>query len=404
MSTFAISADRIVTCDLTRATPENPLAAVLDSAMIIEDGKISAIVPRASLDPRIPSEDFGAFVVTPGLVDAHTHAAWTGSRHDEYAIKMRGGDYRDIAAAGGGIASSHRSIAACSEDDLAGELGARMSRMASLGVTTCEVKSGYGLTHEHELKQLRAINRIKRQPNSPQIVATLLALHALPKNADRGAYIREAEELVDEVAKQSLAKFVDAYIDANAFSVDEARGVCERARKNNLGVRLHVGQFADVGGAELAAEVGARSADHLENVSDAAIEALAAADVHAGLLPTACFTLKQSIPPIVSMRRAKLRMVVASDANPGTAPGESLPLAMALAVRLYGLTPDEAILGATAHAATSLDVDAGMLKVGSPADFVVWDLPHEHAIVQPWGVSKTRRVVRAGMPVFTADS
>lgn len=403
MSKFAISADRIVTCDLSRASAEDPLGVVLDSAIVIENGKVSAIVPRASLDPKIPCEDFGSSLVTPGLVDAHTHAAWTGSRHDEYAIKMCGGDYRDIAAAGGGIAASHRSVASISEDDLVSELAARMMRMASLGVTTCEVKSGYGLTHEHELKQLRAIARVGIQPNSPQIVATLLALHSLPKTADRATYVREAESLVDEVAKQGLAKFVDAYIDANAFSVDEARGPLERARKNNLGVRVHVGQFADVGGAELAAVIGARSADHLENVSEAGIEALAAANVSGGLLPTACFTLKQKEPPIEAMRRAKLKMVVASDANPGTAPGESLPLAMALAVRLYGLTPEEAILGATVHAASSLDVDAGVLKIGSSADFVVWDLPHERAIVQPWGVSKTKRVVRAGIPIFKAD-
>jgi imidazolonepropionase len=404
VSAFAISADRIVTCDLTRATSDDPLGVILDSAIVIENGKITAILPRASLDSKILCEDFGGSVVTPGLVDAHTHAAWTGSRHDEYAIKMCGGDYRDIAAAGGGIAASHRSIASISEDDLVSELGARAMRMASLGVTTCEVKSGYGLTHEHELKQLRAIARVAKQPNFPQIVPTLLALHSLPKTADRATYIREAEDLVDEVAKQSLAKFVDAYIDANAFSVDEARGPLERARKNNLGVRVHVGQFADVGGAELAASLNARSADHLENVSEAALEKMAASGVHAGLLPTACFTLKQSVPPIEAMRLAHLKLVVASDANPGTAPGESLPLAMALAVRLYGLTAEEAILGATLHAATSLDIDAGVLKIGAPADFVVWDLPHERAIVQPWGVSKTKRVVRAGMPIFIANS
>ncbi len=402
MSAFAISADRIVTCDAARATSEDPLGILLDSAIVIDDGKIIAIVPRGSLDPQIPCEHFGSSLVTPGLVDAHTHAAWTGSRHDEYAIKMRGGDYRDIAAAGGGIAASQRSVAAISEDDLVSELGARMMRMASLGVTTCEVKSGYGLLHEHELKQLRAIDRVAKRHDLPQIVPTLLALHSLPKGVDRATYIGQAADLVDEVAKQRLAKFVDAYVDANAFSVDEARVTLERAGESNLGIRLHVGQFADVGGAELAAQLGARSADHLENVSEAGIEALAAANVSAGLLPTACFTLKQSIPPIEAMRRAKLKMVVASDANPGTAPGESLPLAMALAVRLYGLTPEEAILGATAHAASSLDRDAGILRVGSPADLVVWDLPHERAIVQPWGVSKTKRVVRAGMPIFIA--
>jgi imidazolonepropionase len=399
-----ISADRVVTCDPEKSSAENPLGVLLDVAIVIDDGKISAIVPRARLGESATDENFGAHVITPGLVDAHTHAAWTGSRHDEYAIKMCGGDYREIAAAGGGIAASHRAVAAAHEIDLTLELAARVLRMATLGVTTCEVKSGYGLEHEHELKQLRAIDNVAKQPDSPRIVATFLALHALPKNADRAKYILGAENLVDEVASQGLAKFVDAYIDANAFSVAEARGVVERARAKNLGVRLHVGQFADVGGAELAAEVGARSADHLEHVSEQAIAKLAAANVCAGLLPTACFTLKQTAPPIEAMRNAKIQMVVASDANPGTAPGESLPLAMALAVRLYGLTPEETILGATRHAATSLDVDAGVLRVGSPADLVVWDLPHERAIVQPWGVSKTRLVLRDGSAIFKAYS
>jgi len=399
----AISAARVVTCDPVLTTADNPLGVLLDTAVIIEDDRIYAIVPLGALDVALPHEAFGALVMTPGLVDAHTHAAWTGSRHDEYAIKMGGGDYRDIAAAGGGIASSQRAVAAASEDDLAIELSARLQRMASLGVTTCEVKSGYGLEPDHELKQLRAITRVATHLDLPKIVPTLLALHALPKTAsDRMAYVSAVANLVDQVAAAKLARFVDAYVDGNAFSVVEARPICEHARAVGLGVRLHVGQFGDVGGAELAAEVGARSADHLEHVSDEALAKMAAAHVYATLLPTACFTLKQAPPPIEAMRRANIALVVASDANPGTAPTESLPLAMALAVRLYGLTCEEAILGATRHAAGSLDSDAGILRVGAPADLVVWDLPHEKAIVQPWGVSKTRQVVRDGIAIFTA--
>ncbi|MEO8877973.1 MAG: imidazolonepropionase, partial [Polyangiaceae bacterium] len=187
----ALSAARIVTCDPARSSEANPLGVVLDSAVVIEDGKIAAIVPRASLDGLIMHAGFGALVITPGLVDAHTHAAWAGSRHDEYAVKMAGGDYRDIAAAGGGIASSQRAVAACSEADLAVELAARVKRMASLGVTTCEVKSGYGLEKHQELKQLRAIACVANRLDLPKIVPTLLALHALPKTiTDRAAYGR----------------------------------------------------------------------------------------------------------------------------------------------------------------------------------------------------------------------
>jgi imidazolonepropionase len=166
-----------------------------------------------------------------------------------------------------------------------------------------------------------------------------------------------------------------------------------------LGVRLHVGQFADVGGAELCADVGARSADHLEHVSDEGIARLAAAGTSAVLLPIASFTLGQSPPPIARLRAAGVPLVVAIDANPGTAPSESLPLAIALAVRQYGLTPDEALAGATNIAARSLDHPGGALDPGAPADLAIWDLPHEHALVQPWGVAKTHRVMRAGRTI-----
>jgi imidazolonepropionase len=202
-----------------------------------------------------------------------------------------------------------------------------------------------------------------------------------------------ARELVPGVAAAGLARFVDAYVDADAFTVVEAREVGRAARAAGLGVRLHVGQFADVGGAELAAELGAASADHLEQVSPGAIDGLARAGVAAVLLPIASFTLGQSPPPIAALRAAGVRLVVASDANPGTAPTESLPLAMALAVRMYGLSSEEALLGATRRAAEALGLtDRGMLRVGARGDLVVWDLPHEQAIVQPWGTSKARSV------------
>jgi imidazolonepropionase len=396
-----IVAGRLVTCE------GEGLGAIDNAALVIEAGRIAWLGERAALPkPFAPTIDAQQCVITPGLVDAHTHAAYMGSRHGEYAVRMAGGDYEAIAKAGGGILASQRAIAAATEDEIVETLSARLARMASLGVTTCEVKSGYGLVPEEELKQLRAIARVAARSDRPRVVATYLGLHALPKDADRTAFVaRVADEMVPRVARQGLASFVDAYVDRNAFQVEEARLLAERARSVGLGVRLHVGQFADVGGAELAASVGARSADHLENVSAAGAEALARADVTAVLLPIASFTLAQRPPDIAQLRRAGVAVAIASDANPGTAPSESLPLAMALGVRLYGLTIEEAILGATRIAAASLGAaDRGRLYVGGPADLVVWDLPHEAAIVQPWGTPRARLVLRDGVTLARATS
>ncbi len=406
MSLVGIAAKRVVTCDPARSTPDNPLGVIEDAVVAYDERSISWIGPRAAAAKDLPIVDHGASVVTPGLVDAHTHAAWVGSRHDEYAMRLAGADYRAIAAAGGGILASYRAVEAASEDAITATLTARLRRMASLGVTTCEVKSGYGLEPAGERKQLQAIARARSASGVPHVVPTYLALHALPASAknNRDHYVlRVATSLVPEFAKARLADFVDAYVDQNAFTVDEARIVCEAAKRAGLGVRLHVGQFADVGGAQLCAELGARSADHVEHIDAAGIAALAKAGVSAVLLPIASFTLGQAPPPVAALRAAGVPMVVASDANPGTAPSESLPLAIALAVRSYGLTPAEAILGATRLAATSLGLwgggtphPRGALVPGARADMVVWDLPHEHALVQPWGGSMTRLVIRQG--------
>jgi imidazolonepropionase len=400
MSIRALAAKRVVTCDASLPG----VLGVIDDAVVALDGACVVYVgPRSLAPPTVPLQELGDRVVTPGLVDAHTHACWLGSRHGEYTRRMAGGDYRAIANEGGGILATQGVVASASEQELAEALRARVRRMASLGVTTVEVKTGYGLELAHERKQLAAIARVAAGDDVPALLPTLLALHALPQAARgspsmRAAYIAQmAGELIPEVARARLAHFVDAYVDREAFSVDEARLVGEAALKAGLGVRMHIGQFADVGGAQLAASLGARSADHLEHISPQGIEALAAAGVSAVLLPVASLTLGQLPPPIPAMRSAGIAFVVGSDANPGTAPTESLPLAMALAVRSYGLSPEEAILAATRNAAESLGLrDRGVLRTGSRADLVVWDLPHEQAIVQPWGVAKTHLVIRGG--------
>lgn len=379
--------------------------AIEDGALVIERGTIAWLGRRDALPERFApllASARRAPLLTPGLVDAHTHAAWAGSRHGEYVMKLRGEGYEAIAAKGGGIVASMRAVEESDHATLVSTIVARLRRMATLGVTTVEVKSGYGLRPELERRQLAAIAEASRAAGVPRVVPTFLALHALPPEArgdegKRAAYVEGATALAVEVARAGTARFVDAYVDRNAFRVEEARTVIRAARELGLGARLHVGQFADVGGAELAAELGARSADHLENVGDAGREALARAGVAAVLLPIASFVLGQSPPNVDALRSAGVQLVVASDANPGTAPSESLPLAMAFAARLYGLSCDEILAGTTAIAARSLDrPELGALTVGAPADVVGWDLPHEEALLQPWGTSRTSFVLRDG--------
>jgi imidazolonepropionase len=401
-----VLARRLVTCDPARATEADPLGVIEDAAIALEDGRIVEVGPREEILSRQTGSpllsDEPAPLVTPGLVDAHTHAPWVGSRDAEYVMRLAGAGYEAIAAAGGGIVASMRAVRDASREEIAAVLGERLARMASLGVTTVEAKSGYGLDEAGETKQLEAIEIAGAMSHLPRLVPTYLALHAIPPEAraDRAAYIAGVRErTLPAIAARGLARFVDVYVDRSAFSVDEARPVLSRAEKLGLGVRLHVGQFADVGGAELAAEMGASSADHLEHVGAEGARALAAAGVRAVLLPIASFTLQQEPPPIALLRAAGVRLVVASDANPGTAPTESLPLALALAARMYGLTVAEVILGATREAAASLGLDGeiGALRRGARADLVAWDLPHENALVQPWGVPRVRFVLRDGV-------
>lgn len=410
---WALAARRVVTADAARGgvAADRAVGALDDAAVVVENGRIRDVCARAelaTLHPGVPVVLTASdAVVTPGLVDAHTHSAWVGSRDAEYALRMAGAGYEEIGAAGGGIVASMRALREATTDEVASALAARLRRMAALGVTTVEVKSGYGLNEATERKQLEAIAAVGADATLPRVVSTYLALHALPPEAlgDRARYARAVvESWLPAIAAADLARWVDVYVDRAAFSVDDARPVLVRARALGLGVRMHVGQFADVGGARLAAEVGAASVDHVEHLGEADAARLAAAGTHAVLLPVASFTLRQEPPPIALLRAAGVGLVVASDANPGTAPTESLPLALALAVRSYGLTVPEAVLGSTSRAAASLGLASrcGMLRAGLDADLVVWDLPHENALVQPWGTAKARLVLRAGRIVASA--
>ncbi len=400
--TQLISARRVVTCNAD-GDHDDPLGVIEDGAVVEEGGVVVALGDRTSLESKYPAAqrhtcDDG--VLTPGLVDAHTHAVWVGTRGREYALRMAGADYEEIAKAGGGIVASMKAVRQASAAQLQDALLSRLRRMAALGVTTVEVKSGYGLEEAAERRQLEAIARAAEQPDLPRVVPTFLGLHALPPDGgDRERYAASCRRWLDGIAADALASFVDAYIDRAAFSVAQARPVLERARELNLDIRLHCGQFADVGGVELGVELGAASIDHLEHVSEPAAALMAEAGTCAGLLPVASFTLAQAPPPVDLLRRAGVPLVVASDANPGSAPTESLPLALSFAARGYGMTAPEIIRGATAEAGRSLKLPVGILRVGAPADLVVWDLAAEEELLQPWGVSKIRLVMRDGRPI-----
>jgi imidazolonepropionase len=381
--------------------------------MAVADGIIRAVAPAATLRERFPQAAVveHAGLLTPGLVDAHTHAPWMGSRAAEYGLRMAGAGYEAIARSGGGIVASMRALREASVAEIRDTLEARLRRMASLGVTCVEVKSGYGLDEETERKQLLAVAALQDRVDLPRLVPTYLALHALdPTATSRGDYAKQVLGWLEGIAQDKLCRYVDAYIDREAFQVDEARPVLERARELGLGLRVHAGQFADVGAVELACALEADSVDHLEQLSSTALAALEKSRTAAVLLPIASFTLQQEPPPIAALRQAGVPLVVASDANPGTAPSESLPLAMALAVRQYGLSPAEAILGATKRAADSLRSGLpgishlGSLVVGAPADFVLWRAEHLAELVQPWGLSLASSVYRAGRCIAGSPS
>lgn len=381
---------RVVTCDAQNTVYE-PGAVAWNGERIVYVGPAE----EAPTDNHVLHHPG---VVTPGLIDAHTHTPWAGTRHHEYVMRVQGASYQELQAAGGGILSTHHAVARVSEAELLAQTIARLRAMRLQGVTTVECKSGYGLLPDLEHKQLLALEAAARTTGLPAVVPTFLGLHAVPKGADRKQYVDTVIQVtLPRVAK--LARFVDAYVDEHAFTVEEARRFGAAAKKLGLGVRMHVGQFSDIGAAELAAELGALSCDHLEHLGEAGIRAMASMDVAAVILPTARWVLAQKErPPIEKLRAAGVRLVVASDANPGTAPTQSLPLAMAIALRNDGLTPEEIWQGVTCHAARALGIfeRTGSLEVGKRADIVAWNFAHENALLQPWGTSQAAAVWVAG--------
>lgn len=366
-----------------RAGVPDPYGAIEDGALAIRGGEIAWVGPGADLPSRQAAEvrSLEGRWITPALIDCHTHLVFGGDRGSEFEARLGGVSYEELAASGGGIMATVRATRAASADELfRGALG-RLEGMAGAGAATVEIKSGYGLDLETELRMLEVARRLGRA-SGLTVRTTLLAAHAVPpefegRPDDYLAFV--ADEVLPRANGEGLADAVDAYCETVAFSAAQLAGLFERARALGLPVKLHADQLSDGGAAALAARFGALSADHLEYTPEAGIEALAGAGTVAVLLPGAFLTLGQSRrPPVGALRRHGVPVAVATDCNPGTSPLGSLPEAMALASRLYGLTPEECLAGVTRHAARALGLqhDRGTLEERKRADIAIWDIGH----------------------------
>jgi imidazolonepropionase len=353
-----------------------------DAAVICDDEQIVWTGRMADLPAVSGAEilDCGGRLVTPGLIDCHTHVVFGGDRADEFEMRLNGASYEDVARAGGGILSTVRATRAASEDDLLAWALARVDQMIATGTTTIEVKSGYGLTLDDESKMLRVARQIPAH-RAVTVRTTHLAAHAIPPE-----YAGRSNAYIDEVAipslqtahRDGLVDAVDAFCENIAFSPAQVERLFNAARLLNLPVKLHAEQLSDLGGAVLAARHGALSADHLEYLSAQGITAMAAAGTVAVILPGAFYTLRETrTPPIAALRAVGVPMAVATDCNPGSSPMTSLPLAMNMACTLFRMTPLEALQGVTIHAARALGLsDRGTITPGLRADLCLWDASH----------------------------
>jgi imidazolonepropionase len=379
--------------------------AIENAALGWKDGKIifaaaQSLLPDKpdALAERVESLD-GAWV-TPGLIDCHTHLVFAGNRAGEFEQRLNGASYEEIARSGGGIVSTVTKTRAASEDELLAQSLPRARALLSDGVTTIEIKSGYGLDVDNEAKMLRTARRIGEHLGIT-VRTTFLGAHAVPQefSGRQSDYVDEVcVRMLPAIAHAGLADAVDAFCENIAFTSSETRRVFETARALGLPVKLHADQLSDLGGAALAAEFLALSADHLEHTNEDGVRAMAAAGSVAVMLPAAFYTLRESkLPPIDQLRTHCVPMAVASDANPGTSPLLSLRHAMNMACTLFRLTPEETLRAATVHAARALGlVDRGTLDAGNRADFVVWDVDHPAELCYWIGGALAQRVYAGG--------
>jgi len=382
-----------------------PWGWIETGALVTEDERIVWVGAEADLPPELKRAtgtvtDLGGACVTPGLIDCHTHLVYGGMRSREFELRLQGASYEEIARAGGGIRSTVAATRAASEDELYALALKRLQPLLAEGVTTIEIKSGYGLNLETEARCLQVARRL--QETQPVTVrTTFLGAHAVPPEFEgrQQDYVDAVCGWMPALQSQGLVDAVDAFCEGIGFTPAQTRQVFEAARALGLPVKLHAEQLSDQGGTQLACEFGALSCDHLEHLSPEGVAAMAQSGTVAVLLPGAYYFLRETkLPPIAALREAGVAMALSTDHNPGTSPTLSLLLMLNMACTLFRLTPEEALRGVTVHAAQALGLagEVGVLQAGARADFCVWDIAHPNELAYFFGRNPLLQVVRGG--------
>ncbi|HEY7749453.1 MAG TPA: imidazolonepropionase [Aestuariivirgaceae bacterium] len=380
-----------------------PYGLIDNAALLIDKGAIQWFGPVAEAPRARRKIDVEHRTVTPGLIDCHTHLVYGGNRANEFEQRLTGVSYAEIAKAGGGIISTVRATRSASENELATAALPRLARLVSEGVTTVEIKSGYGLDVATEMKMLRVARSLAtRCP--VDVVTSFLGAHALPPEyrENRAAYVKlVCDQALPAVSNAKLADAVDAFCEGIAFSLEETEAVFRAAAAHGLPVKLHAEQLSNMGGAKLAARFGALSCDHLEYLDSDGVLALAKSGTVAVLLPGAFYFLREKqLPPVALLRRHLVPIAIATDLNPGSSPLHSLLIAMNMACVLFGLTPEEALRAVTLHAARALGLsDRGRIAVGQKADIAVWNIEAPGHLAYPLGFNPLYRLFKNGREV-----
>jgi imidazolonepropionase len=416
--TLFVNASQVVTCEgpgrARRGSEMNDIKVRTDVAVAVDAGRVAAVEALAALRELYPSAreiDCEQRVLTPGLVDSHTHAIFGRPRFEEQEMRAAGLDYMEIARRGGGIHSSVRDLRARTEDDLYELARRRLLRLASFGTTTVEVKSGYGLTLDDELKTLRVIERLRHELPM-RIVPTFLGAHEIPLEHRGSASSRQAyvdlliHEMIPAVAAGQLARFADVFCETGVYTVDESRAILGAARSAGLLIKLHADELTACGGAELAASMGATSADHLAAVSDEGIAALAGASTVATLLPgTMLFLGKSKQAPARRFIEAGVPVALATDFNPGTSPTPNLPLVLALGVSQLRLSVAETVTATTVNGAAALNLagEIGQIAPGFSADFALFDVGDVRELPYWYGDNRCAVTYVRGKPCHSSN-
>ncbi|MCU4179197.1 imidazolonepropionase [Bosea sp. BH3] len=382
---------------------EVPYGAVEDGVIAARDGRIIYAGPRSEAPAFKAAQtvDCEERWITPGLIDCHTHLVYGGDRAHEFELRLQGATYEEIARAGGGILSSVKATRAASEDELFASADRRLRELTREGVTTVEIKSGYGLDTESETKVLRVARRIGRE-RDVTARTTFLGAHAVPpeykgRSGDYAALV--AGPMLDAVAAEGLADAVDVFCEGIAFSPEETRLVFEAAKAKGLAIKIHAEQLSNLGGAKLAAEMGALSADHLEHLDEAGVAAMAKAGTAAVVLPGAFYFLRETVkPPIDLLRKHGVPIALATDANPGTSPLTSPLMTLNMACTLFRLTPEEALAGMTRNAAKALGLqdETGTLEAGKACDLAIWEIERPAELAYRIGFNPLHTRIRNG--------